>query len=175
MPKSVLLAAAAALALTACGESNVETARANPDSGVKTSMDTDAGEASAGETGKVEVKLPGGLAANVDLPGGFGSNADFDIDGVGLYPGARVGAIAVNAANAGRPGGAAIVNIGFSAPADAAAVADWYERQFADKHIAVERRGETLTGKTRDGNDFTLALTAAAAGSSGQLQIRDAG
>jgi hypothetical protein len=175
------LVLAAALALMACRESNVETARADPDSGVKISINTDdaatavSDEEDAGEPGKVEVKLPGGLGAKLDLPGGLGGNAKFDIAGVGLYPGARVGAIAVNAANAGRPGGRAVVNIGFSAPADAAAVADWYERQFAERKVPVERKGERLMGKTSDGDDFTLALTPVASGSTGQLTITDAG
>jgi hypothetical protein len=68
-----------------------------------------------------------------------------------------------------------VVNIGFSAPADAAAVADWYEKQFAEKRVAVTRSGETLTGKTDKGNDFRLALTPDAKGAKGQLTITDAG
>jgi uncharacterized glyoxalase superfamily protein PhnB len=66
------------------------------------------------------------------------------------------------------------VKIGFSAPADAAAVADWYQQQFEAKKIAVARSGETLTGTTRDGDQFTLALQSAGAGAAkGQLTIID--
>lgn len=181
MPNALPLVLAAALALAACRESNVETARADPDSGVKISINTDdpgttaSAEADGSEPGKVEVKLPGGLGAKIDLPGGLGGDSKFDIAGVGLYPGARVGAIAVNAANAGKPGGSAVVNIGFSAPADAAVVADWYQQQFAGRNVPVVRKGESLTGKTSDGDDFTLALIPAASGSKGQLTITDAG
>jgi hypothetical protein len=167
----------AAAALTACSDSKVETARPDGDAKVDISVNGD-DEASAtanAEPGRVEVKLPGGLEAKVKVPGGLGKNSEFDIGGVGLYPGAKVGAIAVNAANAGKPGGAAVVNIGFSAPADAAAVADWYEQQFAAKNVTIKRTGETLSGKTEDGDDFTLVLTPAAGGASGDLQIRDAG
>jgi hypothetical protein len=177
MSKALPMVLAAALALVACRESNVETARADPDSGIEISIDSDDAPASAetGEPGLVEVQLPGGLGAKVKVPGGLGDDGEFDIAGVGLYPGARVGAIAVNAVNANKPGGRAVVNIGFSAPADAAAIADWYEQQFADKRVAIKRSGDTLTGKTSDGDDFSLALTPDAKGAKGQLTITDAG
>lgn len=159
--KSLLLIAAAALAISACSESKVETA--------------DAGTEAPDTGGRIEVKLPGGMEAKVDLPEGLDKTAKFDIDGVGLYPGARVNAVAVNASQPGEKGGKAIVDIGFWAPADAAVVADWYQQEFARKNIGVQRQGETLTGKTGDGDDFTLAMTPSNDGASGQLNIRDAG
>lgn len=190
MTRSTLVAAAALLGLAGCSDNNVETQKA--DKGTKVSISIDGTEAEnaaamadasadvniAGDTdsGKVEIKLPGGLEAKVNIPEGVANNAKFDIDGVGLYPGAKVGSIKVNATGKktdGKKGHDATVNIGFTAPADAAVVADWYQQQFDAKKIAVRRSGETLSGKTDDGDDFTLALSPAATGASGLLSIRD--
>ena len=186
------LAGVALLALVACGDDNIETAKADTsgDKGVSISIETDedsAATASASgeegtvnidantDTGNFGVKLPGGIEANVNVPGGMANNARFDIDGVGLYPGAKVGAVNVKALAGKQSGqGSATVKIGFTAPADAAAVADWYQQQFEAKKIAVTRKGETLTGKTEDGDDFTLALLQGSPGAAkGELTIID--
>lgn len=192
--KTALLAAAALLALSACGKYEPEAEKGTK---VSIAIDGDAADAADAHaadaadadtavnivgdsaTGKLEIKLPGGLEAKVDMPGGMADKAKFDIDGVGLYPGAKVGTIEVKAyqRKAGESKGTknAVVNIGFSAPADAAAVADWYQQQFEAKKIVARRRGETLSGKTADGDDFTLALSpAAAGGATGMLTIIDA-
>jgi hypothetical protein len=187
---SIALSGAALLALAACGESKVETA--TPEAGKEVDISiASAGADSAGsdaeegalnndantDTGKFELKLPGGIEANVKVPGGMVDKADFDIDGVGLYPGAKVGSVNVKALSGkGQGNGSATVRIGFSAPADAAAVADWYQQQFEAKKVPVTRRGETLSGKTEDGDDFTLTVARDGAGASkGELTIIDAG
>jgi uncharacterized glyoxalase superfamily protein PhnB len=188
----VALAGVALLALAACGGSKVETA--DSDTGKKVSIsidakDDDSATASASstddegavtvdantDTGKFGLKLPGGIEANVNVPGGMVDKTHFDIDGVGLYPGAKIGTVNVKALT-GKGKDNATVKIGFTAPADAAAVADWYQQQFEAKKVAVSRSGETLTGKTDDGDDFTLALTPAGTGTAkGELTIIDAG
>ena len=182
---------ASLVVLSGCGESKVETEKADKGTKVSISIDgSDADHAAAmadasadvnivgdTDTGKMEIKLPGGLQAKVDIPEGMTKNTKFDIDGVGLYPGAKIGSVKVNATERkhnGAAGHSAVVNIGFTAPADAAAVADWYQQQFEAKKVAVRRTGETLAGKTGDGDDFTLALVPAATGSAGVLTIIDA-
>jgi hypothetical protein len=178
----VMLAGAALLAFAACSESKVQSADEKTGKQVDISINTsDDGDATAraeavtidgdSDTGKYAVKLPGGIEANVKLPGDMLNETHFDIDGVGLYPGAKVGSVNVKALT-GKGEHEATVKIGFSAPADAAAVADWYQQQFEAKKVAVTRNGETLTGKTEDGDDFTLALVPAATGTSkGELTI----
>jgi hypothetical protein len=183
---SAALPGLALLALAACSESKVETAKPEAGKEVDISIasadtaDTEEGTVNIDantDTGKFELKLPGGIEANVKVPGGMVDKADFDIDGVGLYPGAKVGSVNVKALTGkGDSNGSATVKIGFSAPADAAAVADWYQQQFEAKKVAVTRSGETLSGKTEDGDDFTLAIAQAGAGASkGELTIIDAG
>ncbi|MFZ4689317.1 MAG: hypothetical protein ACOYLS_08770 [Polymorphobacter sp.] len=180
--KTNVMMFAAALALAGCGESKVETE--TPAKGVDISIDVkDDATAMASavniegdsETGKFEIKLPGGLEAKVKVPDGMTDGAKFDIDGVGLYPGAKVGSVKVNAQDR-KTTKRAVVEIGFAAPADAAVVADWYQGQFEAKKIAISRTGETISGKTEDGDDFTLALKQAAPGNAkGVLTIIDIG
>lgn len=136
-------------------------------------VDIDASDGS----GKVAINLPGGIAAKINVPRGMtgdGADTKFDIEGVGLYPGGKVASFNVRAS--GGEASRAVVRIGFTAPADAAAVADWYQQQFEAKGVAVTRTGETLAGRQKDGDAFTLALAPAAAGGSrGTLTVTDLG
>jgi len=127
------------------------------------------------DPGKLAIKLPGGFEAKLPMPDSIAEDSKFDIDGVGLYPGARVDTINVNADKKGDPSGdKAVVVLGFAAPASAETVAGWYEGQFQAKDIAVRRKGTLLTGKTDDGDDFALLLSDAAGGKArGQLTIHD--
>jgi ABC-type glycerol-3-phosphate transport system substrate-binding protein len=179
--KAMFVATAVLLALAACSESKVDA-----DAGTKVKIDIDSGDSKTAtnvtvnadtDTGKFELKLPGGIDAKVNLPEGMdslgGDHGKFDIDGVGLFPGAKVRSVNVNA-SAAKDSKSAVVKIGFTAPGDAAAVADWYQRQFDAKHKSVTRSGETLSGTTDDGDAFTIALEAAGAGASkGLLTIVD--
>ena len=168
----LLLAATAALTLAGCGhKTDAEKADKITKVSIDINSDSDEGAPRDGivnidgdtESGKFEIKLPGGMEAKVKMPEGMAGKSKFDIDGVGLYPGAKIGSIKVRAVDKGGDTHAT-VEMGFAAPADAAAVADWYEQQFAAKKVTVARSGDTLTGKTRDGDDFTLALAAAETG-----------
>lgn len=182
-PLSLVLAGTALLALAACGGSKDAEAEAKKEVAISVAKAGDGGGSGPAdvtidgdaESGAFEVELPGGVGAKVKVPGDMLDKSDFDIDGVGLYPGAKVGGINVKAIAAKDAGkGSATVKIGFTAPADAAAVADWYQQQFEAKHIAVTRSGETLTGKTKDGDDFSLAISQAGSGAAkGQLTIID--
>lgn len=167
------IAGAALLATTAC---DIEKAPA-ADTPHSVSIAIDAGgetSASGDRTpGKVEITLPGGIAAKVDVPGGIEKGGKFDVGGVGLYPGAKVGSVKVNAGTA-VTSQTATVEFGFSAPGDAAAVADWYQREFDAKGTTATRRGESLSGTTRDGDSFTIAMEPAGTGTSrGLVTITD--
>lgn len=173
----LILAGAALLVLNGCGDSDVAEKKDAKASSISISSDVD----SAGtltvdadsETGKLEVTLPGGLEAKVKIPGGLPNDAKFDIDGVGLFPGAKISTVNVNA-NGKAGAESAVVVLGFAAPGDAAAVADWYQQQFAEKSVTASRRGDTLSGKTEDGDDFVLALAQGAPGKArGTLTITD--
>ncbi|MBC7505995.1 MAG: hypothetical protein H7267_09780 [Sandarakinorhabdus sp.] len=177
-----VLAAASLLALSSCSDNKVKTADDKAGSSVHISIDSDDSKTASAtartipgdsDGNKFELSLPGGIEAKVKLPERLSEGGKFDIDGVGLYPGAKVRSVKVNASNAGTK--RAVVEIGFSAPGDAAAVADWYQQQFDAKSMKVTRSGETLSGKNDDGNDFTIALTSSGAGTAkGLVTIIDA-
>ena len=178
----LMIAALPLLALTACSDSKVESAKADNDVKIDISSDDGKGATSVTvnadtDSGKLELKLPGGIDTRINLPAGVNSlgsgKGRFDIDGVGLFPGASVHSVNVDASDK-TDSKSAIVKIGFNAPGDAAAVADWYQQQFEAKHKAVTRSGETLSGRTDDGDVFTIALESAGTGASkGLLTIVD--
>ncbi len=172
----ILLTATALLAVTACSKNDdaergtaATAVTANPDGDSDGTVDIQANS----ETGDIALKLPGGFDAKFKVPPGMTDEAKFDIDGVGLYPGAKLQKFKVNAVKTEGERGAT-VELGFKAPADPAVVADWYQKAFEDKKISVTRSGETLTGKTEDGDDFTLALVSGGVGAAqGMMTIRD--
>jgi hypothetical protein len=142
---------------------------------VLSDAEADVAIVAASDPGKMAIKLPGGFEAKLPMPDSIAEDSKFDIDGVGLYPGARVDTINVNADKGDNASGdKAVVVIGFAAPASAETVAGWYEGQFQAKDITVRRKGTLLTGKTDEGNDFALLLSDVAGGKArGQLTIHD--
>lgn len=167
-PSLLLAAAAAFVMLSACSD-KTDTAEAERKTQVSINID----DGAVSPTGKFQLKLPGGIEAKVNLPDSVGNDSKFDINGVGLFPGARVRSIDIDAADA-RKTRTATVKIGFNAPGDAAAVTDWHQQQFDAKNVAVTRSGETLAGTTEEGKPFSLALEPAGTGASkGLLTIVD--
>ncbi|KAB7647463.1 hypothetical protein [Polymorphobacter fuscus] len=171
-----LLATTALITLAGCSDDKAETGEQG--SSISIDLDDSDGRATAvasdGGNDSVALDLPGGIAANLKLPAGAIKGESFDIDGVGMYPGAVVRSVKVNASDRG-PDKRATVAIGFTAPGDAAAVADWYQKQFEDKALRVTRSGDTVSGRKADGDDFTIAVTGEGGGQArGLVTIVDA-
>ena len=142
---------------------------------VLSDADADVAIVASSDPGKLAIKLPGGFEAKLPMPDSIANGSKFDIDGVGLYPGATVETINVNAdtrQSGDKSADKAVVVLGFAAPANAAAVAGWYEDQFKAKKIVISRKDNLLTGKTDDGDTFALLMTDIAGGKSkGQVTI----
>ena len=115
-----------------------------------------------GDTGKVSVKIPG-FEGKVTLPKVMLSSSNFEIDGVKLYPGSKVGSVNVNADKSGGKDESK-VDIAFTSPADPAKVAAYLRSAFAERQVTFAGNDSSMTGKTSDGDDFIISLTPGAAG-----------
>ncbi|MBY8825914.1 hypothetical protein [Sphingomonas colocasiae] len=168
--RASLLALAAPLALLAgCGGGD--------DAGTSISIkgnDTEGKPATAimdGGTGAVKIDVPG-FEASIKLPKVQLDADNFDIGGVKLYPGSKVTAMNIDAAKKGETKDS--VTIAFDSPADAATVKAWFLEKMKAESFTVAEAATGLSGKTDDGNAFTLTLTQGAAGSStGSIAITE--
>lgn len=167
---SLGLTAALLLAVAGCGRHD-ESARAE-DGDVSIRVGDGSSTAAAGDKSRVEINLPGGIGGSVNLPASMLSGTKFDIDGVNLYPGAAVNSVNVDAHDR-KEGKPSVVTFGFRAPADPAAVADWYQQQFEKRTKAVTREGDTISGTTEDGDSFSIAMVPGKGGATGTIRIID--
>ncbi len=166
MPRAVpaLLLAATALSLGACSEKEGNG-----------SFSIDMNNQASG--GNVAVSIPG-FDAKLKVPVGIMNQGNFDIDGVKLYPKSTVTTFNLNVDSKTTDGksGEPVVKMGFSAPADVTTVANWYKEQFADKSVSATQTATGFTGKTKDGDTFTIGLTPGAAGqTTGAIAVIDSG
>jgi hypothetical protein len=131
--------------------------------GVQVTAGKDGGRVKIGGDGVgLDMKIPDFV--DLDIEG------DFDIDGVKLYPGSNVTTVNVDAlAKDGND--KAKVELGFTSPAAPKKAADWMAAEFAKKSVAVARSGDTLTGKTKDGDDFAITFVPDGANAKGKVLI----
>ena len=168
------------VAVAACDANRQDEAKDSATAQVLLENSDDAGNSDGGvnikadmESGKVELKLPGGLEGSVRIPAGLESDSKFDLDGLGRYPGAKL--INVNVQASGKDGdGKGSVVLGFTAPGTPEQVADWYAKALLDNGRPATRSGNTLTGTTEDGDRMVIAVESGAAGiARGRITIRD--
>lgn len=166
---------APALMLAGCGEKPAQPADGDVGEVVINAKGEDGGavKISADSKGS-SISINGeGVNINADLPGidGLNIGRDFDIDGVKLYPGAKITSVNVNADGAKPEGQQATVDFGLTAPAAPAAVLDWYAKAFAAKGIVTTSSAGKLSGTTKDGDNFAIELVPDGKGSKGKVRI----
>lgn len=157
MPRIDVLVLALPLALAACDGGG---------SGTAVSIASGNGSAEIGRDGEVKIDTPA-FQGSVKLPQMRLTADNFDIDGVHLYPGTRIANVDV--LGSGKDDGK--VTVKFDSPADLATVRGWLAQQFAAKGVEVGVVGDTLRGKSEDGEAFTIELTGAGARTSGVAHI----
>lgn len=159
-----VLIAVGMTALAACGKSSGESAVA---------IDMN----SAAAVGNVAISVPG-FDAKVRVPTGIMGHGDFDIDGVKLYPESKLTTFKFNVDDSdtrGQKVERSVIKMGFRAPADVSSVTSWYKAQFAAKSLNITQLATGISGKTRDGGDFLIALAPGASGTTnGMITLIDA-
>jgi hypothetical protein len=121
----------------------------------------------ADENGNISFNLPI-AAGQVKVPSGFMHNGNVDIDGVKLMPGSSVTGFNMDAHDHG-----ATVNMSFTAPATPDAVRSYFVDQFRKQGVEATIAGDGVTGKSKDGNPFTIQVSPAPSGSQGKIAIED--
>jgi hypothetical protein len=163
-----------ALMLAACGD---EPSNNKGDEAIDISInakDEDGSSVSVSSSSSSSVSVDSnGVSIKADISGldGIASSGDFDIDGVKLYPGAKITGVNVNADSSKPEGQQGQVEFGMTAPAAPATVIDWYAKAFAAKGVTTAVKGSTLSGKSKDGDAFSIDLAADGTGSKGKIRI----
>ena len=163
-----------ALVLAGCGDSNTAGKGDEPNVDIAIGgADGDDVSVKADEKGGSVSINADGVSIKADIPGldDLDIKSDFDIDGVKLYPGAKITSFKLGADASKPEGEQGIVRFGLSAPAAPAVVLDWYVKAFAAKGVATTLKGSALTGTSKDGDDFTFTLTPDGTGSKGEVKI----
>jgi hypothetical protein len=121
----------------------------------------------ADENGSIAFNLP--IAeGKLKVPAGFMHNGNFDIDGVKLPPGSSVTGFSVFARDKG-----STVNMSFNAPGSPDQVRSYFVDQFKKQGVEAALAGNAVSGKSKDGNSFTIEVSPGANGSHGKIVIED--
>ena len=121
----------------------------------------------ADESGNIAFNLPI-AAGQVKIPGGFMHEGDVDIDGVKLPPGAKMTGFNLDSHN-----DVTNVDMSFTAPASADEVRSYFLDQFKEHGAQVALTGDTVKGKSKDGNPFAIQVQSAGSGSQGKIVVQD--
>lgn len=153
--KEALIVVSLGLALAGCDDAR--STRAGKDGNVAVSADS--------STGNVSVRVPG-FSGDIRVPKGMMGSGDVDIDGVKLYPGSTTDNVDVRSSDTKSTtdgvttgSGSATVKMSFTSPAGVATVRNHFMQGFAAKGVQATSDATGLTGTSRDGDHFTIALT----------------
>jgi len=151
--KYMILLAALPFALSACSKGEDKSGM-SIDFSDDSKPDAEKIKIGGEEDSKFSIKADG-FSMDVDLPSITLDSDDFDMNNVDLYPGSQITSFDIEDAK----GEGGKVQISFKAPAGTDKLADWYAGQLSGKDFEVVRDGTTLSGKTDEGDPFSLTLT----------------
>jgi hypothetical protein len=132
--------------LSACNDSDERKVSAQNDNGGDLSMNVDGG---GNKGGKISLRLP---SIKLGAP-------EVDIDGVKLYPGARVTGVDISGQEGQSEGG---LNVHFDADVAPDTVRDYYLAAFKSKGMGVTQTSYGVSGRDKDGKPSASIATRAA-------------
>ena len=166
MMRTVVLLAALALPLAACGAKDEEKASAPVDTAEARAATVEVG----GSSGlKIDTD---GFKASVEIPGMEMGGKDFDLDDMTLYPGSKVTGMAITARDKdGDKSG--VVKVTFFSPAAPDAVLAHAAKEASREGFTVTRSGLGLTGSGAEDKALAYLVTAEGAGTRGTVTLSD--
>jgi hypothetical protein len=118
----------------------------------------------ADDSGHVSFNLP--IAeGNLKIPSLMMHHGNIDIDGVKLMPGSSVTGFKLDAQH----DKGATVEMSFTSPAPPDQVRSYFVEQFRKQDVQAGLSGDSVVGKSRDGNPFTITVAPAPNGSQGKI------
>ena len=136
--------------------------------GASISIDADGNDAQVNASGgNVSIDTPV-FKGSFQMPKLDLTAENFDVNGVRLYPGSRIGGVNVDAdGGAGRDG---TVTVRFDSPADVTTVRDWFVAEFRKAGVTVTPAPDGVSGRTED-KPFRIELTPAGQRAQGVVTI----
>jgi hypothetical protein len=141
--------------MSACNDPDERRVSAQNDNGSDLSMSVDGGKNGGG---KISLSLP---SIKLGAP-------EVDIDGVKLYPGARVTGVDISGQEGQSEGG---LIVRFDADVAPDKVRDYYLAAFKSKGVAVTQGGEGISGHDEDGKPFRIMLSDNEGNTRGAIQM----
>lgn len=165
----IIALSASLLFITACSNTNQES---EEEIEIKIDLDDGTNESSASSVkdGKFSLKA-NGIDINIDIPQSIIEKSNRSDD---LYPGSKILGVDINSSSNNNDGSSeakAVVNLKFFAPDEPKKVAQYFADKFKDEGGSASLRGTSVSGKTKDGQDYKLTLNPDGNGSRGVLAI----
>ena len=121
---------------------------------------------SADSNGQVSFNLPF-ATGKLKLPQNMFENGHFDIDGVPMMPGATIHGFNMDSAGKG-----STIHVGFDAPKSPEEVRSYFADKLRAKGDQVTEQGNSVSGKSKNGDQFQIDVEPSAGGSSGSIQVQ---
>lgn len=120
---------------------------------------------SADQNGQVAFNFPF-AKGSIKLPASMMHNGELDLDGVKMPAGTSTTGFHMNSAN-----DKTLIVMNFTNPQTPDQVRSYFVDAFAKKGLEAKLEGNSVVGKSKDGNPFTIAVSPAPSGSQGQIVI----
>ena len=120
---------------------------------------------SADQNGQVAFNFPF-AKGNIKLPASMMHNGKMDIDGVQLPPGSSTTGFRMDSANH-----QTLLVMNFTNPQTPDQVRSYFVDAFGKNGLEAKVDGNSVVGKSKDGNPFTIAVSPGSGGSQGQIVV----